>query len=295
MEAREKGDKFYEDRATPFVWYVVPLPFDIAKVTGDDKWGTCKENVIKYSKLEGACADSHNPVAEMSPENSNAATPRIIIVDDHPLLRLSVKKFLEASNAAEVVADVSDATTLISLVETLRPDVILMDVAMPNSDGIVATREIKKAFPSVKVLVFSGLEEEFSGMEALQAGASGFLSKGLPPETIIEAIRKVHAGGLYLSDEMSKRFLNSVVGSGSVKETGSVKSLTNRQLQVFTCIGQGLSLREIAARFGISLKTVEALRHSIKRKLGTQGTPDLTRHAVEWLAHHPEISREGCS
>ena len=206
-----------------------------------------------------------------------------MLVDDHPLIRASLAEHIKASGLADVVAEAMDARDILALVEKATPDLVIMDISMPGSNGIDATRRITSTFPHIKVLVLSMHEERFHAREALQAGASGYVMKDEAMEKLLLAIRKVLDGGVYVSEATAQTFAGFLVQSGKWNSPGSVESLSKRQLEVFKYIGEGLRTRAIAEKMGLNIKTVETFRVQIKHKLGVSNTTALTRHAVEWV------------
>ncbi len=219
--------------------------------------------------------------------NDASAKPRVILVDDHPLIRSSLAGHIRTSGVAEVVAEAADTKDIVALVGKMQPDLVIMDISMPGCNGIDATRRITSAFPGVKVLILSMHEEKFHARESLQAGASGYVMKEEATEKLLLAIRKVLDGGVYVSDATAQTFAGFLVHSGKWQAPGSIESLSKRQLEVFRYIGEGLQTRAIAEKMGLNIKTIETFRVQIKRKLGVANATALTRHAVEWVTNNP--------
>ena len=218
--------------------------------------------------------------------SDQAAKPKVMLVDDHPLIRSSLAEHIKMSGMAEVVAEASDAKDILPLVEKTKPDVIIMDISMPGSNGLAATRLITSQFPKMKVLILSMHEEKFHAREALQAGASGYVMKVEAMDKLLLALRRVLDGGVYVSESTAQTFAGFLVQSGRWEAPGSVESLSPRQLEVFKYIGQGLQTKTIAEKMKLNIKTVETFRVQIKHKLGVENITELTRQAVEWVRHH---------
>jgi len=180
----------------------------------------------------------------------------------------------EATNAAEAM----------SAVERLKPDLVLADLTLPGRNGLELIRDLRAILPDLPVLVLSMHDASLFAERVLRAGGRGYISKQQSGQRLITAIRKVLSGQIYLSEEVSTRLLDSLSGRTERPRTLSpVELLTDRELEVFTLIGQAKETREISRQLGMSAKTVEAHRANIKRKLKLKTGPELTRHAVLWV------------
>jgi len=163
----------------------------------------------------------------------------------------------------------------------LSPDVVIADISLNGTDGIELTKEIKARYPNLPVLVLSVFDECLYAERALRAGASGYLMKSESAVNLVTAIRRVLGGEIYLSDRSASKILAGLVGVKQVAKEHSIDQLTDRELQVFRCIGQGMNTGEIADSLMISVKTVEAHREHIKRKLNLKRSSDLLRFAIQ--------------
>lgn len=181
---------------------------------------------------------------------------RVLIVDDHPLVRQGIATFIEAQDDIELAAEASNGNEAIARVEKVEPDVVLMDLVMPELDGVSATREIKARFPQVKVLVLTSFVNDEQIIPALQAGASGYLLKDIAADQLMDAIRATHRGGTPLAPEAAKRLVEGVRVMHD-EESDKLSMLSEREREVLALLGQGLSNKEISAKLVISEKTVK--------------------------------------
>lgn len=208
---------------------------------------------------------------------------RVLIVDDHAVLRQALRMLLETQDEVEVVGDVSNGREAVDLAEQLTPDVILMDMVMPGLNGLDATRQIRKRLPKTKVLVLTGYVEDERILAALRAGASGYVVKRSDVSELLLAIQAVHRGNPYFSSSISEEMpVNDFLWqakAGEVKDNYDV--LTAREREVLQLIAEGYSNQAIADELFISVKTVEAHKAHIMTKLRAQNRTDLIRYAIK--------------
>lgn len=222
----------------------------------------------------------------MTQPSATTASPaaRILIVDDHPLVRRGLAELIAHESDMTVCGDADDVENALQLIATRRPDLAVVDLSLKNSNGLDLIRQIKTRFPDVKVLVSSMHDESLYAERVLHAGAMGYINKQLATDKVIEAIRQVHRGQIYLSAEMTSQILHRLQGHPSeTLEHPAVQLLSDRELQVFELIGHALSTRQIANRLQLSVKTIETHREHIKGKLNITNSAELTRHAVQWV------------
>jgi DNA-binding NarL/FixJ family response regulator len=205
---------------------------------------------------------------------------RVLIVDDHTVLRDTLRLLLEMNGEVEVVGEAADGRQAIDLAEQLKPDVVLMDTAMPGLNGIEATAQIRKRMPRTKILILSGYGHEDQVRNALRAGASGYVLKSSSSEELLLAIRTVNQSNTYLSQALAegdrlRSYLLAAEGRG-----GREASLSAREREVLQLIAEGFTNRAIAERLFISVKTVEAHKEHIVQKLGVRGSAELIRYAI---------------
>ena len=211
-----------------------------------------------------------------------SATTRVLLVDDHPIVRYGFVQLLAMATDLEVCGQAADAQTTIELLPDTRPDVVVLDVVLGNTNGIDLIREIKDKLPDATVLVVSMHDEQLYAERALRAGASGYLMKQEATETLVQAIRTVAGGGTFVSPAMSSRLVQRAVSGGTPRGSSPLESLSDRELQVLELLGRGFGTREIAEQLHISVKTVESYRARLKEKINLRSGAELVRFAVRW-------------
>lgn len=207
---------------------------------------------------------------------------RILIVDDHPIVRRGLRQLVADEEDLEVCAEASDVTGALVEVTETRPDIIIVDLVLKEGHGLALIEEVHSRAPQIKMLVSSMHDEMLYAERALRCGASGYISKQESPEKIIDAIREVMRGEIYVSRQVSAQLLHRLSDGQSLDED-PVSRLTNRELEVFEFIGQGLSMKQIARHLQISKKTVEAHREGIKLKLNLANSLEVSRRATIWV------------
>ncbi len=207
---------------------------------------------------------------------------RVLIVDDHPLVRRGLTELIAADPELEVCGEASSAEEALRQVETACPHVVVVDLSLKSGHGIELIEHIKARHEHVKMLVSSVHEESVFAERALRAGALGYVNKEEATETVIEAIHHVLQGKIFLSESMSNRLLTTVVDGQPLGED-PVTSLSNREIEVFELIGQGLTTKQIANKLRLSPKTVETHREKIKTKLSLANSTELSHRAVQWV------------
>ena len=227
-------------------------------------------------------------VSQQTPEAPRATNRaprtriRVLIVDDHTVLRQALRLLLESHEELDVLGDVSNGREAAAVAEKMLPDVVLMDVVMPGLNGLDATRQIRKRCPNTRVLILSGYEEDEQIIEALRAGASGYLVKESDIGELLLAIQSVARGNTYFSSSLSEReqtndfLLRARNGDAKV----GFDRLTDREREVLQLIAEGHSNQSIADQLVISVKTVEAHKAHIMSKLGARNRTDIIRYAI---------------
>lgn len=211
------------------------------------------------------------------------ARKRVLIVDDHAVLRSGLVAQINQDARLVVCGEAENAREALEAVEKLNPDLVLADITLPGRNGLELIRDLRAVRPGLPVLVLSMHDASVFAERVLRAGGRGYISKQQSGQRLIHAIHHVLSGQIYLSDEVSTRLFDSLTGHVPAKTLSPVEQLTDRELEVFTLIGQARETKEITRRLGMSAKTVEAHRASIKRKLKLKTGPELTRHAVLWV------------
>jgi two-component system, NarL family, response regulator NreC len=206
---------------------------------------------------------------------------RAIIADDHRIMREGLRSLLERSGEFECIAEADDGYQAVRLATELRPDIVIMDIAMPNLNGIEATRQIKSELPEVEVVVLSMHATRNYVLQVLQAGASAYLLKDSAFEELSTALLAISRGGMYLSPAITKTAaLANLKGGLSGGIGGQAEHLTKRELQVLQLIAEGKSTKDIAARLELSVKTVETHRKQIMDKLEIRSIAGLTKYCI---------------
>jgi len=213
---------------------------------------------------------------------------RIIVVDDHPIVRNGLVDLINHEDDLSVVAEASDAEAALSTLETANPDLVIADISLASTNGIELTKAIGDRQPSIPVLILSMHDETLYAERALRAGARGYVTKSEPPAVLLGAIRDILAGDMYVSHRISNRLLRGMLRTPPPRTSPSVPmervdALTDRELEIFASIGQGDSTRQIATRLGRSIKTIEAHRSNIIAKLGFLRAADMQQYATQWL------------
>jgi DNA-binding NarL/FixJ family response regulator len=207
---------------------------------------------------------------------------KILIVDDHPSVREGLALRISIHSDLEVCGEAESEEQAIELVRQTKPDLVLVDISLKSGHGLELIKRIRSMDQSVKMLVISGFQESLYAERACRAGAMGYLNKQESSEKMIEAIRTVLAGERFLSPEVSRRLISQALGSSDRKKT-PIEQLTDRELEVFRMIGEGLSTGLIASRLFLSTHTIDTHRENIKRKLTLNSAAELSRAAVQWL------------
>ena len=211
-------------------------------------------------------------------------TGRVLLVDDHPVVRHGLRGLINSSGDMEVVADASSSTEAIQALETANPDRIVVALSLDEGSGIELIKQIKSRKPNCKMLVHSMHDERLFAERALRAGAMGYLNKQDSADSIVDALRQVMRGRVYLSSAMANLVLNRVVhGKEEPEDASPVARLSDRELEVFTLMGRGLTTRQIAKKLHLSPKTIETHREHIKDKLNISNNNQLVRHSVQWV------------
>ena len=210
---------------------------------------------------------------------------RIMIVDDHPIVRHGIAQLLNGQTDMEVVAEAEDAESAMRQLRDQTFEMLIVDISMPGLSGLDLIRRIKAKDAHIPVLVLSMHDESVYAERALAAGARGFLMKHEATEKLVSAVRKLLGGGVYLSRSLEERMFQTFVGGQVVDEP--LKRLTEREFEVLQLIAQGLTSAQIAKRINRSIKSVEAYRTAIRSKLGAKSTVDLARLALEYFPTAP--------
>jgi DNA-binding NarL/FixJ family response regulator len=205
---------------------------------------------------------------------------QVLIVDDHAILRDGIRSLLERQEGISVVGEANNGQEALSRVNELRPDIVLMDVAMPVMDGLEATRRIKQNYPEIRVLILTQHDSQEYVAPLLQAGASGYVLKRSGGREVVLAIRKVYEEGAFLEPGVARKILDNYTRPGESKESAE-HQLTERESEVLALVVEGKSNKEIARELVISPKTVSVHRSNIMVKLGVHNSVELVRYVME--------------
>lgn len=204
---------------------------------------------------------------------------KVLLADDHSIVRAGLRRLIEDSGDMSVVAEAADGGEAIRQVHETLPDVAVIDISMPGVDGLEVLLQVRAHYPKLPILILTMHEEEQYVIRAIGAGAMGYITKRSAPEQLVNAIRKVHAGGRYLSDSAAES-LAVRIAKGAPGRT-LLDSLSNREVQVLRRLAMGQTTREIAEAYNISSKTVDTYRFRLLKKLNLRNNADLSRFAIQ--------------
>ena len=219
----------------------------------------------------------------MSAKRKAAPLPKkIFIVDDHPMMREGLAQLLSHETDLAVCGEAEDAAEALSKIETLKPDLVLLDITLRSTNGLELLKDLRIRVPDLAILVISMHDESLYAERALRAGARGYIMKQEGGKKLMEGIRQVLSGRTYVSEKISAKILDTFSGRRSAAAS-PVELLTDREFEVFQLIGRGSSTKEIAAQLHVSVKTVEVHRVNIKEKLAIGTAAELIHYAVRWI------------
>jgi DNA-binding NarL/FixJ family response regulator len=204
---------------------------------------------------------------------------RLLLVDDHPVFRAGLASLIRGEDDWEVCGEADDAAGALSLIERDAPDLVLMDMSLPGRSGLELIKDARCVMPRLVVLVISMHDEAVYAERVIRAGGRGYIMKQAGPDKILQAIRRVLTGAVFVSEAMSARILDSLSGAPS---SSSLAALTDREFEVFNLIGRGLEPQQIADSLNLSIKTVDTHRASIRRKLDLKNGTELIHRAAKW-------------
>ena len=206
---------------------------------------------------------------------------KILIVDDHPLVRAGLAQLIGDTTDLAVCGEAGDMSSALRLLDKVTPDLAIIDLSLSGGSGLDLIEHIKARNSEILILVASMHDESLYAERVLALGARGYINKQEAQEKIIQAIRQVLSGKVYLSDAMTENILKNMVSNSDEKQ--GINSLSNRELQVFEMIGHGVAPGKMARKLNISVKTIETHQAHIKKKLGVSSSHQLTHHAIRWV------------
>lgn len=223
-------------------------------------------------------------ISEMTPETSatECKTCRVLLVDDHPAFRSGIAAIVRKIDGVEICGEASNGQEALAAYPRLNPDVVILDVTLPDMDGLEVTRVLRERDPKACILALSVHDDSLFAVKALKAGARGYVRKDDALADLATAIKETCEGNLYLSPKFKDYLIYRIVHSRNLEGDSLVHDLSERELQVFEALGEGLSTRRIAEKLNLSTKTIETYRSHIKRKLLLADAESTVRLAKEW-------------
>jgi DNA-binding NarL/FixJ family response regulator len=208
---------------------------------------------------------------------------RVLVVDDHPIVREGLAQMINREPDLAVCGDAADMHVALQLIETLKPDILIVDVSLDGPDGLDLLKHIRAHDPSLPVLILSMHDESIYAERALRAGANGYIMKQEATDRVLEALRRILNHEVYVSSRVANKMLQQFVGTaGNDKKHSSVDDLSDRELEVLRLIGAGHATRQIAEELHLSVKTVETYQAHLKEKLALRNSRELVQYATRW-------------
>ena len=220
--------------------------------------------------------------------SSEKSVKRIVLIDDHPIMRHGLAQLIRGEDGLDVIGEAGSAREGLEVVGRLKPDLAVIDLTLPDKNGLELVKDIRALHPATQCIVLSMHDETLYGERALRAGARSYVMKEAAADHLVTAIHKVISGGLYVSESLNARMLEQVTGAARSKATG-MDALTDRELEILALIGKGVATKIIASQLSISARTVEAHRAHIKEKLGMTDGAALVRYAVQWVENQTKV------
>jgi len=208
---------------------------------------------------------------------------KIFIVEDHPIFRDGISQLIDKEDDMFVTGGCETAQECLRYLKDNQPDLVIVDITLKDSCGIELTKEIKKTYPALPVLILSMHEELIFADRVLKAGARGYMTKREATGKVIDAIRRVLQGKIYICDTMIDHFLERSITGGQNFNSSPVEKLSEREFEVFNLIGKGMTNRNIAEVLSVSTNTISTYRERIKEKLNLQNNAELNRYAMQWI------------
>jgi len=201
---------------------------------------------------------------------------KVLIADYHPIMRIGIKHLLESSPDMEIIADVSTTDELFECLETMVPDVLILEMDIPDINGIAALRKIKLNYPDIKVLMFSSQSEDVYALSTIRAGAYGYLSKTAPMDYLLAAVNKVASGSMFITNELAQRL---AFDEGTQKPRRFFRKLSSREVEVLKLLASGKRNKEVAEGLNLNEKTVSTYKARLMKKLNVDNLVDLLQQA----------------
>jgi DNA-binding NarL/FixJ family response regulator len=227
--------------------------------------------------------------ASAKSQNQSVAKKRILVVDDHPIVRQGLALLINRESDLVVCGEAEEAMAALHVLASARPDVLIVDISLNGPDGLDFLKSVRTTHPTLPVLILSMHDESIYAERALRAGANGYIMKQEATEKVLVAVRRILSGEIYVSDRIANKMLKHyITGSGTLRNS-SIADLSDRELEVFRLIGEGHGTRQIAEELHISIKTVESYQAHIKEKLSLRSARELMQHAIQWTMNEKTI------
>ena len=223
-------------------------------------------------------------VAEPGDDSGKCNPRRVLIVDDHPIVRQGLRRVMENEDDLTVCGEAETTQDARIAIRELHPDVVIADISLRESDGIELVRHVRAHHPHLPILVLSMHDETIYAERMLAAGANGYIMKHAASEQFLVSLRRVLDGGIYVSEAIGNHMIQKCAAGGAYTSANPIDRLSNRELQILHMVGKGMSTRESAAVLNLSVKTVESHRQRIKRKLNLTTGTQLVQYAVNWFS-----------
>ena len=218
---------------------------------------------------------------QTAPLQKNATSQsRVYLIDDHPLLVQGISQLINAERDLHVVGSTADWTVALKKIAESTPHVVVLDITLAGANGVEVLKNLRVHFPHLKVLILSMHDESLYAMRCIKAGAQGYIMKACASEEVVQAIRRVLNDEVYLSPRLARQTMLHLVGRKKEGELSPLDDLSDRELEVFQMVGDGLTTRQIADRLHLSVKTIETHKAHIKDKLHLETSTQLTQHAI---------------
>jgi DNA-binding NarL/FixJ family response regulator len=222
-------------------------------------------------------------VSQSGANSGKRKVRRVLIVDDHPIVRQGLRRVMENEEDLTVCGEAETARDARTAIKELNPDVIIADISLKQGDGIELVRDVRAHHPQLPILVLSMHDETIYAERMLSAGANGYIMKQAASEQFLVSLRRVLDGGIYVSEAVGNNMIQKFAAGGAYISANPIDRLSNRELQILHMIGKGMSTRETAHSLNLSIKTVESHRQRIKRKLNLTTGTQLVQYAVNWF------------
>ncbi|MDB6095056.1 MAG: two component transcriptional regulator, LuxR family [Verrucomicrobia bacterium] len=220
--------------------------------------------------------------AHAAPAADPSKKIRIMLVDDHPLLRRGMRVLIEQRSRFEICGEADNAPEAVDMVRRIKPDLTIVDITLKSTNGIELTKALRAQAPDMRILVVSMHDEEVYAERALRAGAMGYLMKHEAVEMVIIALERILGGDIYVSDRLKEKMLHRFLNHSTEKVVSLAELLSDRELEVLELIGEGYGTRAIAEQLGLSVKTIDSYREHLKLKLNLGTSSELVRYAIQW-------------